>query len=136
MATSFIPKIVFGTGPTTIAFDFPNKKDPFGLELKHVGKTTVAKSGNTQTITDHILQNNSITFSHVSESIKISLENFFKTHAFLGKSFSYFEDKDDPTTERTVIIDPRAFRAKFKVLTRKGVGFLWEVKIKIREVVA
>jgi len=117
-----------------LEFDFPNRKDPFGQEIRHQGRATVSKSGKVQVLTDYIQENFSLTVSFLSQSKKEELENFLITHAVLGKSFSYFTDKGDSATEETYALDPRALLAQFKVLTKKGAGFLWETKLKLRRV--
>lgn len=117
-----------------LEFDYPPKKDPFGDDTRFTGTATVAKSGKIQTITDYIEKTNKVTFSHVSQSIKESFDNFLITHALLGKSFSYFEDKGEPTSELIVEKASRYRSPRFKVITRKGSGksFLWEFGLEFR----
>jgi len=136
MATNFIPKIVFGSPPTTITFEFPPKGPKVrGASLKHVGTLTKAKSGAQQTITDYIEEINNIQFSHVSETIKGELDTFFVTHALLGKSFSYFFDKDDPATEVTVKLDRSGTKVAFDEITSTAVdAFIYKLRLKIRRV--
>jgi hypothetical protein len=136
MATNYIPKIVYGSGPTTIEFDYPPRKDPFGQDLQHVGKVVESKNGTQQVLTDYIVKKNDITFSFLTDAKKTAIETFLTTHAFLGNSFTYWEDKNDALTARTVTLDTAGRRVDFKVLTRKGSGFLWELTLKFREVIA
>jgi len=132
MATNFIPKIEFNA--TVITFDFPNKRDPFGQQVRWNGKTSVSRSGNQQTVTDYIEDVKNVQFSFMSQTIKEELETFLTSHALLGKSFDYSEDKGDVTTKNTYELDRSSMKPKFKVLTRKGTGFLWEIKLKFRRV--
>ena len=87
-------------------------------------------------LTDHIQKTNQVVLSHLTQTLKEELDNFLITHGFLGLFFDYYEDKGDVATKKTVQIDFRSLTVKPKILLRKGVGFLWEYKIKIREVIA
>lgn len=134
MATNYIPKIVYGTGPTTIQFDYPPKGDVKNQTLKATGRTTVSKSGAQQTVTDFVEEINKLTYSHVSETLKTSLETFFLTHALLGKSFTYFFDSGDVATSFTVQLDPTSFKIDFDIMTRKGTGFVYKFTMAFRRV--
>ena len=128
MADKYIPKITFGSGPTTITFEFPPKKDPVGEQFKHVGNIVIAKSGLRQTLTDHIEIVNKFEFTHLTAALKASLDNFFQTHALLGKSFSYFFDKDDATTEEIVTLDKASSRIQWEIMTKNGTDFVYKLK--------
>lgn len=136
MALSYIPKIEYGSPTTTITFEYPNKKDPFGRDITHVGKVLEAKDGTQQILTDYIAETFEVTFSFLSDTLKDQLETFLVTHALPGKSFTYYTDKDDVLTAKTFEIDFRKRTVDFKVITRKGTGFLWEISLKFRRVLA
>ena len=130
---SYIPKIVYNS--TTIEFDLPPKGDTLGETIRAVGKVTESKSGIQQTIIDFIEKQNLITFSFLTETKKQALETFMITHGMMGKSFTYFFDKDIPGTAVTVKLHKSSFNTRPKIITRKGTGFLWEWKLKFRRVV-
>lgn len=120
-----------------IEFELPPKRDPLGEDTKFVGTTTTSKSGATQTITDYIEKTFKVNFSHISQTLKDEFDNFLITHALLGKSFSYFEDKNEPTSEQIVEKEDNYRSPKYKIITRKrgGKDFLWEFTFQFRRVV-
>ena len=133
MATTYIPKIVYNA--TTINFDFPPESDPKGEKYKTVGTVTTSKSGIQQTVVDYIEKGYTINFSFITDTIKTQIETFLETHALLGKSFDYYFDKDDALTKITVQLDSSSMNVDFKIITRKGSGFLYKFKLKFRRVV-
>jgi len=136
MATNWIPKIEFGSGPTTIELDFPQKRPKVvSPKYKHVGTVTKAKSGKQQTITDFIEVLHTIDLSHISETLKLSLESFVLTHAMLGKSFDYFFDKGDVTTKETFKFD-KGVSPEFREQAATGVDtFIYKVKFRLRRAI-
>ena len=134
MATNYIPKIIYNS--TTIEFDYPPKGDTFGERIKFVGKITKSKSGVQQTVTDYLEGINTVTYSFLSEALKQSLNTFLTTHALFGKEFDYWTDKGDVATKITVRLDGSSMNPKFKVITRKGTGFIYELKLAYRRVIA
>lgn len=100
---NWIPKLVYNA--ITITFDYPPQgKDPKGERWKFVGVSNTSKSGLEQTMIDYIENLNTLNFSHISETIKDSLETFLKTWGYLGKEFDFYFDKDVPGTKVTVTI--------------------------------
>ena len=135
MAYSWIPKIVYNS--TTINFDFPPAGADFkGESYKTVGTITTSKSGIQQTVIDYIEKTNSINFSFVSETVKAQLETFLETHALSGKEFDFYFDKADNATKVTVKLDKGGLNPKFKIITRKGNGFIYKITLKFRRVIA
>jgi len=139
MATTFIPKIEFGSGPTTIEFDFPQRRPKVvSKKYKHVGTITKSKSGKQQTITDFIEVLHTVDLSHISEALGGEggeLEVFFETHALLGKSFDYFFDKGDVATKQTFKMD-RSFSPELREQAPVTTAtFIYKVKLKLRRVI-
>lgn len=90
-----IPKIQYGSGPTEIIFDYPPEtKGNNTEEIDSVDHTSFAISGKRQTVVDYVQAIRKVVFGHVSETLRAQLETFFTSHAYLGKSFKYFEDQN------------------------------------------
>lgn len=119
-----------------IEFELPTKKGPFDENPKWVGSVATSKSGLTQYTEDFIEIETKVNFSHISQAIKDKFEFFLLNHALAGKSFSYFLDKGEPTSELAVEKNDNYTSPGFKVMTRKGAGFnfLWEFKLEMRRV--
>jgi hypothetical protein len=119
-----------------LEFEYPPEKEPIGQNPKWVGTVAVAKSGLTQYIEDHIELETKLSFSHIKQAIKDKFEWFLLTHCLTGKSFSFFRDKGEPTSELVVEKNDGYNSPSFKIITRKGAGFsfLWEFKLDFRKV--
>jgi len=129
-----IPKIVFNA--TTITYVFPPKgPDSEGETLRQVGRVTVSKSGKEQVITDFIEEINDVRLSFLTEALKDSTKTFLTTHALLGKSFSYFKDKDTPASEIVVTLDRRGFRPRIRRMFPSGFDYLYEIRLSMRRVI-
>ncbi len=126
MGRQFIPKIEFGTGPTTIEFLLPPKGDPFGESTNAFNRTSTSRSGLRQVVHDYIEKEFTVTWSHISFTIKAELDTFFDTHALLGLEFKYFFAKAEGAFELVELSDT-SFKPKFRRMTRKGAEFLFEV---------
>ncbi len=137
MATTYIPKIVYDGN--TITFDFPVKgPDPFAENLKANSSISQSKSGLQQTLLNFTEIENSLVFSHVSQSIKDSVNTLLTTWAFLGNEFDYFPDKDDAGTKITVTLARSGMAVKYKVLTWTGIAnanAIYEFRLRLRRVV-
>lgn len=119
-----------------IEFELPPKKDPIGEQPKWTGTVATSKSGLTQYIEDFIEIETKLEFSHVTQAIKDKFEWFLLTHCLKGSSFSYFQDKNESTSELTVEKNDSYTSPGFKIITRKGAGFsfLWVFKLEMRRV--
>lgn len=121
-----------------IEFELPPKKDPIGEQPKWTGSVATSKSGLTQYIEDFVEIETKIEFSHITQAIKEKFEWFLLTHCLRGSSFSYFQDKGEPTSELIVEKNDNYTSPGFKIITRKGAGFsfLWTFKLEMRRVYA
>jgi hypothetical protein len=119
-----------------VEFDLPPKGDPISTNPKWTGTVATSKSGLTQYTEDFIEIETKIKFSHITQAIKDKFEWFLLTHCLIGKSFSYFSDKNESTSELTVEKNDNYTGPQFKVITRKGAGFtfLWEFNLELRRV--
>lgn len=119
-----------------IEFELPPKKDPVGEQPKWVGNVATSKSGQTQYIEDYVEIETKLEFSHITQAIKEKFEWFLLTHCLRGSSFSYFQDKGEPTSELVVEKNDNYTSPDFRIITRKGSGFsfLWGFKLDMRRV--
>jgi hypothetical protein len=90
---SFIPKIVYGTGPTTINFTYPWSSDP-GEQSKADAAQSTALAGDLQTSYNHTEVMRQVQFQFLSGTELAALQIFFDSWAKLGNSFSYYESKE------------------------------------------
>ena len=131
MAENFIPKIVYGTGPTTISFRYPPAEDD-GEELKPNNKVTTSQSGVDQVSTNFIEAIRKLKFELLDESEYTALELFFRTHAALGKDFKFYEHATEAGF-LTYTLDKFGFKPKRRVW--KVDQFLYDVELSFRRVV-
>jgi len=119
-----------------IEFDYPPKKEPIGENPKFNGSVATSKSGLVQYITDYIEIETTLEFSHITQAIKDKFNWFLLTHCLSGNEFSFYRDKDEPTSEEVVEKNDNYTSPGFKVITRKGTGFsfLWMFKLSFRKV--
>lgn len=88
-----IPKITYGSLDTEVTFTYPPAEDgPEELEPKD--RVSVSIAGIRQVSVDYIEAIRKVKFSHLTEAQRSALQTFFLSHAYLGKSFKYFDDKD------------------------------------------
>lgn len=114
-----------------IEFDFPPKENE-GEELDPKERQSVSISGKVQTSIDYMEGKRTLAFSFLSQSIFDSLQVFYQTHAYIGRSFRYFEDKTSLTYIEYELAD---LKWKPKKITPKGSGYVWEVPMKFRRVI-
>lgn len=121
-----------------ITFELPPAKDPLGEDAKFIGTDSVSRSGLIQTVEDHIELTNKVNFSHIKQSLKDEFNTFLTTHCLQGKSFSYFEDKEESTSELIVRRAPRYRSPKYKIMTTRsktsGKNFVWKFTLEFRRV--
>jgi hypothetical protein len=119
-----------------IEFELPPKKDPIGEQPKWTGSVAISKSGLTQYMEDFIEIETKLEFSHITQAIKDKFEFFLLTHCLGGRSFSYFQDKNEAASEMIVEKNDAYTSPTFKIITRKGAGFsfLWGFKLEMRRV--
>lgn len=127
---NYIPKIQYGTGPTTITFELP----PEGDNLDEIFRANVNKTISTGGVeqvqwnyNEHLISPN---FVFLTQSLHDQLETFYLNWASKGKEFKYFESEDEPTYW-TVTLDKNEFTAKKIVCDGLG-GFIWDVELKMR----
>ena len=128
-----IPKIEYGGFiPTVITFDYPPiEEGNESLDAKE--RVTVSLSGKRQVLVDYVEAVRNLKFSFLSESLKESLKTFFLTHAYLGNSFKYYDDKNS-SEYKTYELSTLQFTPK-KVGIVTANTYRWEVPFKFRRVV-
>jgi len=128
-----IPKIEFtppGGSLTTITFEFPPRDDDYARERLRVrGRSTTTGDGTVQYITNHIENERFHRFTHVTTGIKDSFKSFFVTHFSKGRSFTYFQDKDEAATG-VFTISPQQGR----IFQATPMGSKWRFDMRFRKV--
>jgi hypothetical protein len=113
-------------------FTYPAKKDQ-GEQLKVNQSKAFSLSGVQQTITNYIEAERNLTFSFLTLSEKTTIQNdFFVAWAAYGKSFRYFNDKENnvPTSYQMDTSDWKQTR-----IIKKHPDYLYEIDLKFRRVV-
>lgn len=91
---NFIPKIVYGTGPTTIVFDYPPERDN-GEKKTGVKRESISVAGVRQISLDRTEITRDVSYSFLSPALKASLETFFDAWGKFGKSFRYHQHNEN-----------------------------------------
>lgn len=91
---NFIPKLIYGPGPTTIVFDYPPDKDE-GEKKTGVKRESISVAGVRQITLDRTEITREVQYSFLSPSLKDDLETFFDAWGKYGKSFKYFEHNEN-----------------------------------------
>jgi hypothetical protein len=126
-----LPKLTYGL--TEIAFPYPPIEKE-GEDMESKDHESVSLSGKRQISVDHIEATRTLEFSFLDEAKKLELENFFKTHGYLGLPFTYQDDSNDPTT--AVVYEIKSLKWKAKKIAPKGNGtYVWSVPFVFRRVV-
>lgn len=114
-----------------ISFDYPPIEEG-GEVLEPQDRSTVSLSGETQTSVDFVEGRRTLKFSFLSQSIYESLKTFHITHAYIGRTFRYYDDKTTGTYTTYELVD-----LKFdpKKITSRGTDYVWLVPYKFRRVV-
>lgn len=127
-ASATVP-IAFGY---EILFDYP-PIEPTGEALEAKAVTSESLSGIQQTALNYIEGKRELKFSFLTNTIYQLVDTFLKTHALLGDSFRYFEDK---TLSTYVEYELDALKTKPRKIAAKGVDvYVWEVPLSFRRVV-
>ena len=127
----FIPKIEYGTGPTTIEFDVPPIDDPLRERVVSNQRTLKSNNGTTQTQFNYNEEILNPRFRGLSKALADALRTFFKDHGGQGKSFSYFEDKDSASF-RTVTLDSFNIRPVRDIPQGTGSDFKYRIELRMR----
>jgi hypothetical protein len=131
---SLIPKIEYGPlYASSIEFTYPPVADD-GDQLK--GNTVESESltGIRQTKLNYIEAIRNITLSFVSQAEVDELQEFFISHAALGKPFRYYTDKDESDYSLYQLDKPELSKAKVTWSSRAQ-AFIWTVKMSLRRII-
>lgn len=128
-----IPKIEYGGFiPSVVIFDYP-PIEAGGEQMDVKERVTTSISGVRQVSVDYIEAIRSLNFAFLSDAIYQDLRTFFLSHAYLGKSFKYFEDKNSAAYTlyelRDLKFAPKKIAAKTENL------YVWEIPFTFRRVV-
>ncbi len=132
MATNFIPKIVYGSSPTTITFDYPPEKDPFGEEIQTVGDEAISASGEEQFSQLYNRQIFTIRFKALTKTLADAMRTFFVNHASLGMDFKYYPHASESGYE-TWTLNKKSFKP-LRTSSNGAADFMYQVDLEIRRV--
>jgi hypothetical protein len=130
---NYIPKIVYGTGPTTITFELPPTGDNLDEVFKSNNATNTSNSGMTQTqwnYNEHIF---SPKFTFITQALHDSIYTFFIDWGSKGKEFKYYESSDEAEFF-TVTLTKKELKPK-KLVCDGMSGFIWEFELEMRHVI-
>ncbi len=120
--------VVFGK---EILFDYP-PVETGGEELSTNSTISESLSGERQVSINYVEGLRKLKLSHLSPAVYALLDTFLKTHALIGESFRYYDDK---TTSTYVDVELDQLKAQPKKLAPRGVDtYVWEVPLNLRRV--
>lgn len=132
MALDFIPKIIYGTVPVTITFEYPPEKDPLNEELQSVGDEAISASGEEQFVQNFVREVLTLKFKYLSKTTLDLLRTFFINHASKGLSFSYYTHNTE-VTYGTYTLNKKEFKP-VRTSPDGSNDFRYEVTLEIRRV--
>lgn len=127
-----IPKIVYGALSTPFTFPMPPLGMPEPEQDDSIEHSLTSISGRRQTNVDYLEVTRKLKFGGLSEAEIVSLRAWFRSWAYLGKQFKFYDDKDGTDFETYELAD-----LKFKPKRTSPVGanaYLYEVQIAMRRV--
>jgi hypothetical protein len=127
------PKIEYGTTPTVIEFDYPPSDDFRNTNIMANSSEAVSNNGKIQVQYNFTENNASLSFTFISEELKLKLDAFFLNHALKGNSFKYFEDKTLPTF-KTVTLDKRTYAPEILFPSNVPNEYVYAFKMTYREI--
>ena len=132
---NFIPRIVYdpGGGDVTIDFDLPPEGDNLRERERANIRRTISTNGTTQHQFNYTEQRIAPRFVFLTQTLVDSLRTLFETHAIQGKSFKYYEHKDE-VTFITVTLDRFQFQPR-RVIPDGSGGFIHDIQISMRRTI-
>ncbi len=126
-----IPRIVYGSVPTTIQFIYPPEGDPLGEIPKASNVTTLSANGQIQNNQKYVARFYSMKMFFVSETVKALFDTFFLDHGSLKMSFTFYPHSDVDTGLITVTLmdDEIAYKRDLPASD----GFLYSFSMNLRE---
>ena len=130
--TSFIPRLVYGTGPTTVDFVYPPEKDS---DEQHEGdkNESIALSGLRQVSINHIEVTRQVDFTFLTLAQLNDLKTFFYNWGVFAKSFTWYVHKEDNTSGITYELKDLKVPQVRKI--PKGTFFLYGLTLTFRRYV-
>jgi hypothetical protein len=114
-----------------IEFDYPPKEQKGG-KISTNATISESISGVRQVSVNHVLETRDPIFSFISPTLKTSIDTFLQTHACLGSSFRYFEDK---TLTPYLSYELDELKVEGRKIASRGVDlYVWEFPLKFRRV--
>ncbi len=129
---NFIPKIIYGTGPTTIQFEYPPEGDNLNRSAKSSIAVSKSTSGVIQAQFNYLEEDYDVNFVFLTQSLRDQLRTFFDTWGGKGKEFKYYESSDEASFI-TVTLDSFAFQEK-RIIRVNTISqdFIYDIKLSFR----
>ena len=120
-----------GGSLTTVTMEFPPQGSDYKKKrLRAEGRTSDTADGTVQYITNHTEESRFLRFTHVTTAIKDDFETMFNDHVKLGRSFTFFEDKDAAATGVYTIS-----RQQGRVFEPDPMGTKWKFTFRFRRTI-
>ena len=132
MSINFIPKIVYGSIPITIAFDYPPEKDPVNEELQSIGDEAISAAGQEQYVQQYVREIFELRFRVLSKTTLDLLRTFFLNHASKGLPFDYYIHSTEAGFQ-TYTLNKKEFKPT-RTSPNGSNDFNYEVRLEIRRV--
>ena len=113
-----------------VVFEYP-PIEAGGETIDPKERQSTSISGKVQTSIDFVEGKRSLNFSFLSQDIYDALKLFHTSHAYIGRTFRYF---DDQTLGTYIEYELSDLRFEGKKIAPKGTGYVWQVPLKFRRV--
>lgn len=131
MAYNYIPKIVYGSVPTTISFSYPPSGfNSQGISVVSNQAVNYSANGSRQTCNNYLEEIIDLEFSLVSDAIKQTVDTFMITHALLGENFRYYPHASEATYYTYTLSD--SFYNPMPSSLDTSPNFTWAFKLSFR----
>lgn len=113
-----------------VVFDYP-PIETSGETIDPKERQSTSISGRVQTSIDFVEGKRSLNFSFLSQDIYDALKLFHTSHAYIGRTFRYYDDQTLGTYLEYELSD---LRFEGKKIAPKGSGYIWTVPLRFRRV--
>ncbi len=114
-----------------ISLDYPPIEET-GEQEDSVDHSSTSLSGIQQTSIDYVEGIRALTFSHLSQALYVQFKTFYESHAFISRSFRYYDDK---TLTDFLDYELKDLKFKPKKIGSRGTDYVWVLPFNLRRVV-
>lgn len=128
-----IPKIIYGSGPTTITFDYPPSGDPLNEKLEGAGDESISADGTLQYSHRYIERTYKVKLEFVTKTDADAFRTFLQNSGLKRESFDYYQHSDGSALG-TFTLDDKSVRIE-RVLPGASSDYLYTIEFTMREVI-